>query len=130
MVKKKSLQSWRFLLLLFLVEIKIKRFKGEFYKWQLKLLNSFRFKRNPFYRIVVADARSPRDGRIIEQIGTYNPTSVNAPEVKIDEELALKWLKDGAKPTDTVHNILSKQGILKHLMNKTFKIIDNNINII
>ena len=70
-------------------------------------------KRNPFYRIVVADARSPRDGRIIEQIGTYNPASVNAPEVKIDEELALKWLKDGAKPTDTVHNILSKQGILK-----------------
>jgi len=64
-------------------------------------------------RIVVADARSPRDGRIIEQIGTYNPASVNAPEVKIDEELALKWLKDGAKPTDTVHNILSKQGILK-----------------
>ena len=50
-------------------------------------------KRNPFYRIVVADARSPRDGRIIEQIGTYNPASVNAPEVKIDEELALKWLK-------------------------------------
>ena len=49
-------------------------------------------KRNPFYRIVVADARSPRDGRIIEQIGTY-PASVNAPEVKIDEELALKWLK-------------------------------------
>ena len=46
------------------------------------------------------------------------PASVNAPEVKIDEELALKWLKDGAKPTDTVHNILSKQGILKLLMNK------------
>ena len=88
-------------------------------------------KRNPFYRIVVADARSPRDGRIIEQIGTYNPASVNAPEVKIDEELALKWLKDGAKPTDTVHNILSKQGILKTFdEQKTFKIIDNNINII
>ena len=64
-------------------------------------------KRNPFYRIVVADARSPRDGRIIEQLGTYNP------EVKIDEELALKWLHDGAKPTDTVHNILSREGILK-----------------
>ena len=63
--------------------------------------------------VSVADARSPRDGRIIEQIGTYNPASVNAPEIKIDEELALKWLKDGAKPTDTVHNILSKQGILK-----------------
>ena len=70
-------------------------------------------KRNPFYRIVVADARSPRDGRIIEQLGTYNPAHVNAPEVKIDEELALKWLHDGAKPTDTVHNILSREGILK-----------------
>lgn len=66
-------------------------------------------KRNPFYRIVVADARSPRDGRIIEQIGTYNPTSANAPEIKVDEALALKWLNDGAKPTDTVHNILSKR---------------------
>ena len=57
-------------------------------------------KRNPFYRIV-------------EQLGTYNPAHVNAPEVKIDEELALKWLHDGAKPTDTVHNILSREGILK-----------------
>ncbi|HDB4218193.1 TPA: 30S ribosomal protein S16, partial [Staphylococcus aureus] len=59
------------------------------------------------------DARSPRDGRIIEQIGTYNPTSANAPEIKVDEALALKWLNDGAKPTDTVHNILSKEGIMK-----------------
>lgn len=50
-------------------------------------------KRNPFYRIVAADARAPRDGRNIEQIGTYNPNNVNAAEVKIDEELALKWLK-------------------------------------
>ncbi|MCE4984961.1 30S ribosomal protein S16 [Staphylococcus arlettae] len=70
-------------------------------------------KRNPFYRIVVADARSPRDGRIIEQVGTYNPNNVNAPEVKIDEALALKWLNDGAKSTDTVRNILSKEGIMK-----------------
>ncbi|RIM67259.1 30S ribosomal protein S16, partial [Staphylococcus arlettae] len=62
---------------------------------------------------VVADARSPRDGRIIEQVGTYNPNNVNAPEVKIDEALALKWLNDGAKPTDTVRNILSKEGIMK-----------------
>ncbi|CAL27773.1 30S ribosomal protein S16 [Staphylococcus carnosus] len=71
-------------------------------------------KRNPFYRIVVADARSPRDGRIIEQIGTYNPVDNSGEnKVTIDEELALKWLKDGAKPTDTVHNILSREGILK-----------------
>ncbi|MGN5882782.1 MULTISPECIES: 30S ribosomal protein S16 [Staphylococcus] len=71
-------------------------------------------KRNPFYRIVAADARAPRDGRIIEQIGTYDPvTKDKAQTVKIDEELALKWLTNGAKPTDTVHNILSKEGILK-----------------
>ena len=76
-------------------------------------LTSLGSKRNPFYRIVVADARSPRDGRIIEQVGTYNPNNVNAPEVKIDEALALKWLNDGAKPTDTVRNILSKEGIMK-----------------
>ena len=79
-------------------------------KIRLKRMGS---KKAPFYRIVVADARSPRDGRIIEQVGTYNPANVNAPEVKIDEELALKWLHDGAKPTDTVHNILSREGILK-----------------
>lgn len=65
-------------------------------------------KRNPFYRIVVADARSPRDGRIIEQIGTYNPTSANAPEIKVDEALALKWLNDGAKP-----NWYSSQYLIK-----------------
>ncbi len=47
------------------------------------------------------------------KIGTYNPTSANAPEIKVDEALALKWLNDGAKPTDTVHNILSKEGIMK-----------------
>lgn len=50
-------------------------------------------KRNPFYRIVVADARSPRDGRIIEQIGTYNPTSANAPEIKVDEAFSFKMVK-------------------------------------
>ena len=65
-------------------------------------------KRNPFYRLVVADSRAPRDGRIIEQVGTYNPVSTPA-EVKIDEELVMKWLKDGAKPSDTVKNLLSKE---------------------
>ncbi|EXJ22536.1 SSU ribosomal protein S16p [Alkalibacterium sp. AK22] len=69
-------------------------------------------KRNPFYRLVVADSRAPRDGRIIEQVGTYNPVSEPA-EVKVDEELVLKWLKDGAKPSDTVKNLLSKEGIMK-----------------
>ena len=69
-------------------------------------------KRNPFYRLVVADSRAPRDGRIIEQVGTYNPVSKPA-EVKINEELVMKWLKDGAKPSDTVKNLLSKEGIIK-----------------
>lgn len=71
-------------------------------------------KGKPFYRIVAADSRSPRDGRIIESIGTYNPT-MNPAEVKIDSELAMKWLKDGAQPSDTVRNLLSKEGIMKRL---------------
>ena len=74
-------------------------------------------KRNPFYRIVAADARAPRDGRNIEQIGTYNPNNVNAPEVKIDEELALKWLQNGAQPSDTVRNLFSDQGIMEKFHN-------------
>ncbi|HEY4600151.1 MAG TPA: 30S ribosomal protein S16 [Cerasibacillus sp.] len=69
-------------------------------------------KRNPFYRIVVADSRSPRDGRSIEQIGTYNPVSEPV-EVKIDEDKALQWLMNGAQPSDTVRNLFSKQGIMK-----------------
>lgn len=68
-------------------------------------------KQRPFYRIVAADSRSPRDGRFIETIGTYNPIPENY-EVKIDEEKALYWLKNGAQPTDTVRSLLSKQGIL------------------
>nr|WP_263313518.1 30S ribosomal protein S16 [Mammaliicoccus sp. Marseille-Q6498] len=74
-------------------------------------------KRNPFYRIVVADARSPRDGRIIEPIGTYNPVAKPQAEIKVDEELALKWLGNGAKPTDTVRDILSTQGIMEKFHN-------------
>lgn len=78
-------------------------------------------KRNPFYRIVVADARAPRDGRIIEQIGTYNPVS-EPKQLEINEELALKWLSNGAQPSDTVRNLLSKQGIMqKHHEAKTTK---------
>ncbi|WP_416826872.1 30S ribosomal protein S16 [Ectobacillus polymachus] len=68
--------------------------------------------KSPFYRVVVADSRSPRDGRFIEEIGFYNPVAQPA-EVKIDEERALEWLKNGAKPSDTVRNILSNQGILE-----------------
>lgn len=69
-------------------------------------------KKAPFYRVVAADARSPRDGRFIETVGTYNPL-VNPAEIKIDEELAMKWLKNGATPTDTVRNIFSKAGIME-----------------
>lgn len=74
-------------------------------------------KRSPFYRIVVADSRSPRDGRQIETIGTYNPLTKPA-SVKIDEELALKWLKNGAKPSDTVRNLFSNEGILEKFHNE------------
>ncbi|MEK4030221.1 MULTISPECIES: 30S ribosomal protein S16 [Bacillaceae] len=82
-------------------------------KIRLKRMGS---KRAPFYRIVVADSRSPRDGRQIETVGTYNPISQPA-EVKIDEELALKWLQNGAKPSDTVRNLFSKQGIMEKFHN-------------
>ncbi|NBK99270.1 MAG: 30S ribosomal protein S16 [Erysipelotrichia bacterium] len=71
-------------------------------------------KGKPFYRVVAADSRSPRDGRIIEAIGTYDPNT-NPASVKIDEELAVKWIKNGAQPSDTVRNLLSKEGILKKL---------------
>jgi small subunit ribosomal protein S16 len=66
----------------------------------------------PFYRLVVSDSRSPRDGRFIEEIGTYNPVAQPA-QVNIDEEKALKWLQTGAQPSDTVRNLFSKAGIMK-----------------
>lgn len=69
-------------------------------------------KKKPFYRVVVADSRSPRDGRFIEEIGYYNPLTEPA-EIKINEERALKWLADGAQPSDTVRSLFRKQGILK-----------------
>ena len=71
-------------------------------------------KKRPFYRVVAADSRSPRDGRFIEVVGTYNPITDPA-EIKIDEEKALKWLQNGAEPTDTVRDILKKQGILEKM---------------
>lgn len=69
-------------------------------------------KQKPFYRIVVADVKSKRDGEAIEELGYYNPIPNNT-EIKINEETTLKWLKNGAQPTDTVRSILSKQDILK-----------------
>ncbi|HOV27561.1 MAG TPA: 30S ribosomal protein S16 [Pseudobacteroides sp.] len=68
-------------------------------------------KKSPFYRVVVADSRYPRDGRFIEEIGTYNPITDPA-EIKIDSEKAQKWLKNGAQPTDTVKSLLKKTGVI------------------
>jgi len=68
--------------------------------------------KKPFYRVIIADSRSPRDGRFIEEIGTYDPVKKDAP-VKVDEGKALDWLKKGAVPTDTVRSLLSKVGIMK-----------------
>ena len=68
-------------------------------------------KKAPFYRIVVADSRYPRDGRFIEEIGTYNPLK-EPTELKVDAERAQQWIKDGAQPTDTVRILLKKAGVL------------------
>ncbi|MBN1776418.1 MAG: 30S ribosomal protein S16 [Oscillospiraceae bacterium] len=68
-------------------------------------------KKAAFYRVVVADSRSPRDGRFIEEIGTYNPLTDPA-EVKIDNEAAQKWIKNGAQPTDTVRALLKRTGAI------------------
>ena len=69
-------------------------------------------KKAPFYRIVVADSRSPRDGRLIEEIGYYDPTKEPS-EIRVDEEAAKKWLANGAQPTQTVEKILKTAGIEK-----------------
>lgn len=69
-------------------------------------------KKAPFYRVVAADSRFPRDGRDIEVIGTYDP-KMSQDAIVIDEEKALKWLNQGAIPTDTVRNILSNAGVMK-----------------
>jgi len=73
-------------------------------------LKRFGAKKKPFYRVVVADSRSPRNGRFIEEIGYYNPLTDPA-EIKIDAEKATKWLGNGAQPTETVRALLKKSGI-------------------
>ena len=78
-------------------------------KIRLKRMGS---KKRPFYRIVVADSRSPRDGRFIANVGTYNPLT-NPETVTLEEEEIMKWLNNGAQPSDTVRNILSRQGVMK-----------------
>ena len=78
-------------------------------KIRLKRMGS---KKRPFYRILVADSRSPRDGRFIETVGTYNP--LTDPEtVTLKEEKVMNWLNNGAQPSDTVRNILSRNGVMK-----------------
>ena len=74
-------------------------------------------KKRPFYRIVAADSRSPRDGRYLEIIGTYDPTKEQV-AVRIDEELAKKWLNEGAIATDTVKNLFARAGITANKKNK------------
>ncbi|CAM3941489.1 30S ribosomal protein S16 [Catellicoccus marimammalium] len=78
-------------------------------KIRLKRMGS---KKKPFYRIVVADSRSPRDGRFIETVGTYNPVADPA-QITLKEENIMEWLSKGAQPSDTVRNILSREGIMK-----------------
>lgn len=68
--------------------------------------------KDPFYRIVAADSHFARDGRIIEQIGTYDPSAKDEKGIVIDETLAMKWLKQGAIPTDSVRSMLNRKGIM------------------
>ena len=68
-------------------------------------------KKNPFYRVVVAASRSPRDGKFIEEIGTFNPLT-NPAEFKVDADKAKTWIKNGAQPTETVKALLKKNGII------------------
>lgn len=78
-------------------------------KIRLKRIGS---KKNAHYRVVVSDSRFPRDGRFIEEIGHYNPVA-NPSEINIDNEKVLKWIKNGAQPTDTVRALLKKSGIIQ-----------------
>ena len=74
-------------------------------------LNRMGAKKSPYYRIVVADSRSPRDGRCIEEIGTYNPLTEPA-AITVDADKAKTWIQNGAQPTDTVRGLLKKAGVL------------------
>ncbi|ADC48132.1 MULTISPECIES: 30S ribosomal protein S16 [Alkalihalophilus] len=82
-------------------------------KIRLKRMGS---KKAPFYRVVVADSRAPRDGRFIEEIGTYNPLTQPA-KVDLKEDKAVDWMLKGAKPSDTVRNLFSKAGLMEKVHN-------------
>ena len=88
--------------------IQITEVKSTMVKIRLRRMGA---KKAPFYRIVVADSRYPRDGRFIEEIGTYNPLKQPS-EIVVNAEAAQKWIKDGAQPTDTVRILLKKAGVL------------------
>ena len=88
--------------------IQITEVKSTMVKIRLRRMGA---KKAPFYRIVVADSRYPRDGRFIEEIGTYNPLKEPS-EIVVNAEAAQKWIKDGAQPTDTVRILLKKAGVL------------------
>ena len=91
-------------------------------KIRLKRMGS---KKRPFYRVVVADSRAPISGRIIESIGTYNPIS-EPKEIEIDDELALKWMHEGAKPSDTVRKLFSDRGLMEKYHNEKIENKKNN----
>ncbi|NLL70162.1 MAG: 30S ribosomal protein S16 [Epulopiscium sp.] len=77
-------------------------------KMRLKRMGA---KKAPFYRIIVADSRAPRDGKFIEELGYYDPTK-DPVELKVNEDLAKKWIQNGAQPSDTVRALLKKAGVL------------------
>ncbi|WP_018922579.1 30S ribosomal protein S16 [Salsuginibacillus kocurii] len=83
-------------------------------KIRLKRMGS---KKAPFYRVVVADSRAPRDGRFIEEIGTYNPLKQPS-AFNVDEDKAVNWMLEGAQPSDTVRNLFSKAGLMERVHNK------------
>lgn len=91
-------------------------------KIRLKRMGS---KKRPFYRVVVADSRKPVSGGIIDTVGTYNPIS-EPKEVKIDNELAMKWMRDGAKPSSSVRKLFSDRGLMEQLHNEKVENRKNN----
>ena len=99
---------------------KIKIIEKRLIKMAVKIrLTRMGSKKKPYYRINVADSRSPRDGRFIETVGTYNPL-VEENQVTLKEDRVLAWLADGAQPSDTVRNILSKAGVMKKFHDSKF----------
>ena len=98
------------------MEVKIQWLRSDCAGWDITMAVKIRLRRvgakkAPFYRIVVADSRYPRDGRFIEEIGTYNPLTQPA-EIKVDAERAQAWIKTGAQPTETVKALLKKAGAI------------------